>query len=312
MNDIVFYTPVKLTSVNIDRFIQIANPIFSYKEQSIPNVTFNTNTTTKLDLVGSLLIYKFIEYTVHKHCFKNPKSVIEGYVKEELEKRLLKKFVDTFIKYKTPQYNQLKFSQTETLFISPILLKKDSKEDEIAIAGKDICNYYKDNEDIKFLILTCMGEIGLNFKAHAEFDTHSILSVAGTKCNFEIACVDTGIGIITSLSKTLKDKGIKCSKDSILAKALERGVSSKNLESGHMGYGLWLLKEIVLAVNGDFCIYSEGYCVICHRSRIKFKKCNYWQGTIAYVKLPLSKSSLLKDIMKQLRQQNTNIRIRKS
>lgn len=311
MQNKIFSTPEKLTYANVDQFIKMAYPIFDYQNKRLPNVIFDTTTTKKLDLLGSLLIYKFHEYTVHKKCFAKPTSKIEGYVKEELEKRLIKSLVDTFIRYKSPEYNKLRFIGTDNLFISPILLNRESKEDELANAGKDISNYYQKSEDIRFIVLTCMAEIASNFKAHADEDTESILSVTGTKDSFEIACVDTGVGIITSLSSTFRNKGTKCPTSKILEKALDRGVSSKNIESGHMGYGLWMLKELVLAAKGEFRIYSEGFCVICHNGRIKFKSSHYWKGTIAYMKLPLSNAKKLKKNLRQTSSQN-NIKIRKS
>lgn len=312
MGEIIFQTPEKMTSVNVDLFIQMASPIFEYQDQLLPNVRFDTSTTKKLDSIGALLIYKFFEFTVHKNCFASPKSTIKGYVKDELERRLIKSLVDTFINYEKPQYNKLKFISTDNLFISPILLKKDSQIDEIAKAGKDICNYYKEDENVRFLILTCMGEIALNFKAHAEVDTESILSVAGTNIDFEIACVDTGVGIVSSLSASFQKRGISCPKSRVLERALERGISSKDTHTGHMGYGLWLLKELVLASKGEMRIYSEGYCVICHRGRIKFKQSNYWKGTIAFIKLPVTKSFVLKNKLEELRPQRNMIRIRKT
>ena len=289
----------------------MAEPIFEYQDKMLPNVQFDTRSTKKLDSIGALLIYKFFEFTVHKNCFSRPKSIIEGYVKNELEKRLIKSLVDTFIKYEKPQYNKLKFMSTDNLFISPILLKKYSPTDEIAKAGIDICNYYNDDVNCRFLILTCMGEIALNFKAHAEVDTESILSVAGTKVDFEIACVDTGVGIVSSLSESFQKRGIKYPKSKILEKSLERGISSKDTSTGHMGYGLWFLKELVLAAKGEMRIYSEGYSAICHKGKIKFKPCNYWKGTIAFIKLPLSKSYVLKNKLEELRPSTNRIRIRK-
>lgn len=311
MSDTLFKTPQKLTSVNIDLFIKMAEPIFKYQDKMLPNVRFDTSTTKKLDSIGALLIYKFFEYTVHKNCFTKPKTIIKGYVKEELEKRLIKSFVDTFINYEKPQYSKLRFTSTDNLFISPILLKKNSNIDEIANAGKDICKYYKDDEESRFLILTCMGEIALNFKAHAEIDTESILSVAGTKMDYEISCVDTGVGIVSSLEASFQERGIRFPKSKILEQSLERGISSKDSSTGHMGYGLWLLKELVLAAKGEMRIYSEGYCAICHRGKIKFRQCNYWKGTIAFIKLPLSKSFVLKNKLEELRPSKNRVRIRK-
>ena len=310
MSNIIFQTPPKLTYVNVDSFIRIAKPIFDWANKRLPNVRFDTSTTIKLDSIGALLIYKFFEYTVHKNCFSNPKTIIKGYVKDEIERRLIKSLVDTFINYEKPQYNKLRFSSYNKLFISPILLKKCSAIDEIAVPGKDICHYYNNAYDIRFIVLTCMGEIALNFKAHAVSDTESILSVAGTKDDFEIACVDTGIGIISSLSASVIKRGIKCPRSRILEKALERGISSKDNSTGHMGYGLWFLKELVIAAKGELRIYSEGYCAICHKGRIKFINCNYWQGTIAFIKIPLSKPSIIMDKLEELRPNNNKIKIR--
>ena len=74
MSDTLFKTPQKLTSVNIDLFIKMAEPIFKYQDKMLPNVRFDTSTTKKLDSIGALLIYKFFEYTVHKNCFTKPKN----------------------------------------------------------------------------------------------------------------------------------------------------------------------------------------------------------------------------------------------
>lgn len=311
MQNKIFSTPEKLTYANVDQFIKMAYPIFGYQNKRLPNVMFDTTTTKKLDLLGSLLVYKFYEYTVHKSCFAKPKSRISDYVKGELEKRLIQSLVDTFINNEKPRYNKLKFIGTDELFISPILLVRESKEDELANAGKDISKYYNKSEDVRFIVLTCMGEIASNFKAHADEDTESILSVTGTKDSFEIACVDTGVGIITSLSSAFRNKRIKCPTSKILEKALDKGVSSKNIESGHMGYGLWMLKELVIAAKGEFRIFSEGFCVICHNGRVKFKSCPYWKGTIAYMKLPLFNAKKLRENLSQISSQN-NIKIRKS
>lgn len=311
MDKTIISTPQKLTYANVEQFIDIASPIFNCEGKKIPNIVFNTSTTIKLDLIGSLLIFKFYEYTVHKKCFFKPDSVIKGYVKAELEKRQIKNLVDNFINYEKPQYNRLKYSEQDKLFISPILLDRNSLADEVSRAGVKICNYYHDKEDVQFLVLTSMGEIALNFKAHAVEDTTSILSVTGTKDEFEIACVDTGVGIISSLRESYKQKGLSYSSDMLFKKSLEKGVTSKDNNSGHMGYGLWLLKELVLSAKGEMRLYSQGYGVICHNGRIRFTKTSMWKGTIAYIKLPLSQSNILKDKMEAMRPLNMNIRIRK-
>lgn len=309
-NEVKIQTPKKLNAVNISQFLHIANAIFSWEDKRIPNFTFDTSTTEKADIIGLLLIYKFYEYTVHKSCFSKPKSIIKGYVGDELQKYGLKKLVDHFIKYNEPQYDSLQFKSTDALFISPILLKRDSPIDEVSVAGKDICTYYLHLDKVQYLVLTAMGELAQNFKSHASSDTTSILSVTGTKHSFEIACVDTGDGIITTLHKN-NNKYTKVPPTQTLLKALEKGVTSKDVSSGHMGYGLWLIKELVVASKGELHIHSEGYYLRIHNKRIKAGQSPYWKGTIVYMQLPLIKSEELFNLLLAMRPRKMQIKLRK-
>lgn len=311
-NEVRFYTPIKLTYVNIDQFLKMALPIFECQNKMIKNVSFDTSTTIKADIIGLLLIYKFYEFTVRKSCFYKPKSTIRGYVKSELERRGLKELVDNFINYEKPQYNKLRFMSDDTLFISPIFLNIDSKTDEVEAASHNIRNYYKGNKDAQFLILTCMGEIAQNFKAHAENDTDSILSVTGDRNRFVIACVDTGVGIITSLTESYRVKSQDMPRAIALKKSLEKGVSSKDVSSGHMGYGLWLLTELVLSSKGEMRIYSEGHYVACHNGHIKYGNSSYWKGTIIYYSLPFTRFEVLKNTLEQIRPKHIKLNIKRS
>jgi hypothetical protein len=66
--------------------------------------------------------------------------------------------------------------------------------------------------------------------------------------------------------------------------------------TNHMGYGLWILDEIVTATQGKLHIYSEGaYIFNNHGKKIK-GLCSFWQGTIIYLSLPLANPKTLSDI----------------
>ena len=63
-----------------------------------------------------------------------------------------------------------------------------------------------------------------------------------------------------------------------------------------MGYGLWILNELVSLVRGRLHIYSEGAYVFNNYGKIKKGTCAFWKGTVIYVSLPLSSPKTLADI----------------
>ncbi len=63
-----------------------------------------------------------------------------------------------------------------------------------------------------------------------------------------------------------------------------------------MGYGLWILNEIVTATKGRLHLYSEGAYVFNDFGKIKKGPCSFWQGTIIYISLPLVNPQSLSDI----------------
>lgn len=105
----------------------------------------------------------------------------------------------------------------------------------------------------------------MNFWEHAVNDTKSIIVASGNKVKVEIACADTGNGVISTLSPTLVHQ---ISKEEVLVKSLEKGITSKKM-TNHMGYGLWILNEIVTATKGRLHLYSEGAYVFNDFGKIK-------------------------------------------
>lgn len=98
------------------------------------------------------------------------------------------------------------YKETDGVFLAPMTLKRSGinrrKNEDI----KKIQKYYSYNSNIAYAILTCIGEISNNFQEHAVLDTQSIIVAKGNRNHFEIACADTGDGIISTLGPSLKEK----------------------------------------------------------------------------------------------------------
>jgi signal transduction histidine kinase len=143
------------------------------------------------------------------------------------------------------------------------------------------------------MILLVFSEILLNFWEHAIEDTESIIVAHGNSQNIEIACADTGNGIISTLGGSMISENFR--PEQILLESLKRGVTSKKM-TNHMGYGLWILDQITTMVKGRLHIYSQGAYYYNEYGSKKSGRCGYWQGTIVYISLPLQKPKTLVDI----------------
>ena len=91
----------------------------------------------------------------------------------------------------------------------------------------------------------------------------------------------------------------------IIEKSLVKGVTSKK-NSGHMGYGLWLIDEFAAAANGDLTICSEGGIFYRRGKHIKKGECGNWKGTIVYVRIPLNNLKGLTASLDKMRKQYDN------
>ena len=167
-------------------------------------------------------------------------------------------FGELFRKVSNFQINsRLKYKEFDGFFIAPINLNVKDYDNVNNMLCKKINEYYN-NPDKAFALLTCITEIASNFHEHSKDEQDSILVARGNKNEIEIACADTGVGVVTSLMKSERYRTIlsKANGYDILAKALEKGVTSKD-NSNHMGYGLWLVESIVGELGGELHIYSE-------------------------------------------------------
>lgn len=293
------YIPPKnfLPNTTIE-FLRNVESIFKLKGKKVRNVAFVIGKVEKIEILGLLLIYKFIEYTATHACFESPQLWNSEYIKNELKRCGFWNLIQDYKQIKEEDvYRSLNFQKSDTFFIAPMPLLRGKKYDRNLFLPQ-IETYYAGNEDAISVVLTCLGEIMLNFWEHAVEDSQSILVASGNKHKIEIACADTGNGIISSLLPiigNIKKKNDKKEKERVLLKSLSKNVTSKS-NTNHMGCGLWEINELVTMNKGRLHLYSEGAYVHNDFGKTKSGACAFWKGTIIYVTLPLDDPKTLKNI----------------
>ena len=301
-----YRTPKNLSISSSREFLTEIEPIFSLAGKRINGVLLDTSQTEKVDLFGQLLLYKFIEYTIHRSCFNAPKTNLKenGHLKNGLDKTGFLPFVNEFMNKKNNQLKSdipddydLRWNEDGALYIAPIVLSKSNDyEEREEIIYQKIKDYYGGDSTIVGTIMSCISEVGSNFLEHSEETTNSVLVASGNRDYFELACADTGMGTISSLRGFFPGR---LQIHEVLRKALDKGVTSKP-GTNHTGSGLWLISQYVSFTGGDFFIFSEG--AYCHQKKSIYKlgQCGKWKGTIVYLRLPLFHKEVLAERKKEL------------
>lgn len=295
----IYKTPANFCVQNAKFFLKDIEDVFGLNGSRTRNVFFEVMQTKKVDLLGLLLIYKFLNYTVKKKCFANPQTDLKNNKKisDELRRLGFKKLVDENFTIKDPDDTKTEFSELDGFFLAPIVLDRDPKSCKNNIVEAKIRNYYNDTR-ISQGLLQCIGEISSNFQEHAVADTKSVLVARGNKSQIEIACADNGFGIISTLMPALNHSYKKQNRYDVLKKSIEENITSK-AKDGHMGCGLWLVNQFVTASNGTMTIFSEDGYLTNIRGMIKCGQSSFWQGTIIYVKMPLSNKEAFVHVLKE-------------
>ena len=316
MYKINYKTPKNLSVSSARYFLDEVQSIFSLADANIEGVNLDTSATEKADLLGQLLLYKFIEYTIHKNCFRNPTTNLNynSVLKDRLDHTGFLPFFNEFMNKKTnylkndiPQDYNLSWKQDNKIYIAPIVLSKSSEvysEKEDAICKK-IREYYGFDSTIVGTIMSCISEVGSNFMEHAEESTNSVLVASGNKDFFELACADTGKGAITSMRSVLKTK---MQIHDILALSLDKGVTSKP-NTFHSGSGLWLISQYVTFAKGQLYLFSEGAYYYKRGNVIRKGQCGRWKGTIIYVCLPLNDKKALLEGKRNIRNNYGHVKL---
>lgn len=262
-------------------------------------------------MIGVLLTYKIIEFSIKHNCFYAPAYLMGKPFREAMKKYGFTNLILTYLADKgkaEKELSKLKISVQDEFIIAPQALLRNDKYSSEKLNEKylpEIDRYYSKNKKVVSMIFTCFSEIFLNFWQHAIDDTQSIIVASGNKNQIEIGCADNGKGIITTLSQAGKEKENRVK---TLISAMEKGVTSKDM-SNHMGYGLWIIDEIAKRTKGRFHIYSEGHYYQNEFGKVKYGTCGYWQGTVVYLSLPVSNPITLSDIEQITQKENYNLKI---
>ncbi len=285
--------PKKLTANSLHEIINKSNFVFELRNKESSDFLLNVENIKEVDIIGMLLLYKFIEFSAEKRCFDNPKInnrddvSINKFIKEYGFGELIKTYINS--KDLIKALKNLKIEKTDTFLIAPQALIRESSKSKTNFDitfEKELKSFYKNESTILIeSVLFCAVEISSNFYKHAITDTKSIILARGTKSFIEIACADTGDGIISTLRLLEKYQNVTDLK--LIKKAFDKGITSKP-NSDHMGYGLWLVKEIVKRSNGILLVYSSKTNFSVKFGKEKVMNSPYWGGTIVYLKLHIN------------------------
>lgn len=282
-------------------FLNSAEWVFKLDKKHKQGVLLDLSRIERVSIINLLVFFKLVEYTYENELFAYPKWLSNSFVDERFRFfgfwSLLKAYMESDDEEKV--LKRMKVSEKSGFLIAPQpLLRSDftfrSKLNSNYLP--EIQKYYSSANNAVSIIFTCLSELSLNFWAHATGDSHSILMAYGSKNKIEIGCADNGEGIVSTLKNAFGSNYSKMSNSSILAQSVERGVTSKK-GTNHMGYGLWLVCEIVKKMGGILGLYSEGAYLNVKGSKVEKGPCGYWKGTIVYLSLPLDKCFSLEELL---------------
>lgn len=285
--------------------------VFNYNEQRLTGYTLDLSKIRKINVLGMLIVYKIIEYSVEKRCFLNPEIHFEELMEKKWTEFEFIPILNSYIQEvdSSQKFKDLKIQLTDKFILAPQPLLRDSDFTDKYLKNKflpKIKQYYQGRDKAISMIFTCFSEILLNFWEHAVEDTKSIMIADGNKNYMEIACSDTGEGIISTLKKNPKYNGLSSSE--LISKCVQKNVTSKE-NTNHMGFGLWIINEIVREVKGRFHLFSEGVHYANEYGKVQIKNTAFWQGTIVYIALPLNNAKSLCDIDRFKTKEMDNIKI---
>jgi len=290
--------PAILNGSNIQSFLRNVSIIFSLEGKRVENYALNLTNLKKINVLGMLLIYKVIEYAVERKCFALPHIYYFDFMEDKWDEYAFIPLINAYIKQEDTdrKLRALNVQMTDKFILAPQPLLRNGNFTNEYLKQKflpKINEYYVDKPKIISMISTCFSEILLNFWEHAVNDTKSIMIADGNNNYMEIACADTGNGIISSLRSNPKYS--KMDAEKVIALSIQKNVTSKE-NTYHMGYGLWIIDQIVTSVKGRFHLYSEGVAHINDYGKTKVIKTGFWKGTIVYLALPLENAKSLTDI----------------
>lgn len=279
-------------------FLRNTAIIFENEGKESQNFAMDLSKINKINVLGMLLVYKIIEFSVEKKCFHLPHVYCDAFIDEKWDEYEFLPLINAYIHLEdsSTKMKNLKVQMTEKFILAPQPLLRNSNFTNKFLKTNflpKINEYYSGKPKVISMISTCFSEILLNFWEHAVDDTKSIMIADGNKSYMEIACADTGNGILSTLRNNPKYS--KITDEKLINLSIKKNVTSKE-NTNHMGYGLWIIDQIVTSVKGRFHLYSQGIAYINDYGKTKTLKTGYWNGTIVYLALPLENAKSLNDI----------------
>jgi hypothetical protein len=294
----VIKIPEIINASNTISFLRNVAVIFENENKKTEDFAMDLSGVKKINVLGMLLIYKIIEFSVEKKCFHLPYIIFESFLEEKLDEYEFLPLINAYIQLQdsSPKMKNLKVQMTEKFILAPQPLLRNSNFTNKFLKTNflpKINEYYEGKPKVISMISTCFSEILLNFWEHAVEDTKSIMIADGNQSFMEIACADTGNGILSSLRNNPKYS--KLNDEDLIKRSTNKNVTSKE-NTNHMGYGLWIIDQIISSIEGRFHLYSEGSAYINDYGKIRTVKTGFWKGTIVYLALPLHNAKSLNDI----------------
>lgn len=263
-----YILPPICTIQRIKQYLDIASPIFGMEHKKIEHVTLDTHLVERMDIVGVLLIYKFVEYTSKKACFKSPEMIGNKNFLYEMQRLGFWELLNSFFLNLPGNYASLKYQLFENVFIAPIRLNEMSLVEVPNNYIPDILDYYHDTETCS-VVFSVLIEIVSNFKEHSNDDTDTVLVATGDTNKFEVVCADTGIGMVSSLAPVLNNNpSLRIRNYDVLEMATMQGITSKK-GTDHMGFGLWLISEFVKIAKGRFISTQKELIMLINVEKLK-------------------------------------------
>lgn len=303
--------PKVLNVTSVPLLLNQVSIVFSSEEKKMEMYALDLSKIKKTNVLGMLLIYKIIEYSVEKKCFKHPLIYFDKFIENKLAEYDFIPLINSYIEERdsSSKLKNLKIQLTDKFILAPQPLLRESNFTNNYLKTKflpKISEYYSGQDKVISMIFTCFSEILLNFWEHAVEDTKSIMIADGNKQYIEIACADTGNGIISTLQSNPKYNGL--SKEQLIFECVNKNVTSKE-NTFHMGYGLWLIDQIISAIEGRFYLFSEGVAYANEYGKKSIFKTAYWKGTIVYLAMPIQNPKSLVDIESFKNDEMNNIKI---
>ena len=290
--------PKFLTLKHIEDFLSDISAYLERENSQESDFILDVSKIKEICLLGQLVLYKFISYTVEKQCFNSPKilGINNEILKEQLGRSGFWELIDTYVrkpnnkKAIVKSYNNLKIVNEEDFLIAPQKLLRDDSDNKEKLENEyldEVLKFYS-NTQKAHTICFCIAELFSNFWSHATLDSGTVMVARGNGNNIEICFADTGEGIINSFVNSDK-RYKKESKRQLMKMALSKNGTSKP-NTNHLGLGLYMINCVVSkGTQNIFKIYSdtEEYTYDAKNKGV-YKSISYWKGTITYLKLNIN------------------------